>query len=735
MKPTRAAVLYPVLLIAAVLLPSVATAQVSRLGNTLSLWSDGAARGSDVAFDSKNRVYLVVSTFGTVRGRYLSEDGVPLGNSFVIQSTAHYTHFPRVAYGPDAAGGAGAFLVTWHASVGAGGTDVYSRIVSYTAGLGTETALWPGDSRWEAGPAVAYSTVTREFLVVWQSYAADLHGARVGNAGQLLGLLNVAQTASEGERDPNIAYNPTTDEFLVVYSGWGAFAFVRAQRVKPGTGANIGPPVDVTYATGTYITSVAYNSATDKYLAGWYQPGGHFGRLLNADGSVAGNVQVLSTTYAAYDAFGLAYNAVSGTFHTVSHGPTADDGGVELNPAGTPISGPTQLTAIGGNIGNFYPRLAAHTDRPDWALSAAHQYQVTIAQLFRTGSSYAGPSCSFTLSKDSETFFALGGTATLTVTTTDGCAWTVVSNAAWLTPSGASSRSGTQTVSYTVATNTGPLSRVGTLTIAGKTYTVVQDGKSHPFDVNGDANADILWQNSSTGKLAVWRMQGITMMAGDPFAPDEDLSDLGWKVVGTADLNGDRRCDVVWQHDTGTVAYWLLDGDSILQSGTIASGIPTAWRIVGAGDMDGDGMEDLIWQHQDGTVSVWYMDGVEMRSGDVVTRLDDANWRVVGAKDMNGDGWTDFVWRHALNGSIGIWLMNNRALVSGEPVAFHVPDMNWQVVGLADLNSDGKVDLLWRNSSNGDLAAWFMNGTQYADGVWLSPKRVSDTSWRIVGPR
>src|SRR5688500_9095286 len=93
--------------------PTKAFAQVSRIGEAVSLWSDGGARGSDIAFDSKNNVYLVVSAWGTVRGRYMNADGVALGTAFIIQANPYLAHFPRVAYSPDAAGGAGGFLVTW----------------------------------------------------------------------------------------------------------------------------------------------------------------------------------------------------------------------------------------------------------------------------------------------------------------------------------------------------------------------------------------------------------------------------------------------------------------------------------------------------------------------------------------------------------------------------------------------------------------------------------------------
>lgn len=50
-----------------------------------------------------------------------------------------------------------------------------------------------------------------------------------------------------------------------------------------------------------------------------------------------------------------------------------------------------------------------------------------------------------------------------------------------------------------------------------------------------------------------------------------------------------------------------------------------------------------------------------------------------------------------------------------------------------DFNGDGRVDLLWQNRADGRLAAWFMNGTTAADNAFLTPDRVADTAWHIVG--
>jgi hypothetical protein len=36
---------------------------------------------------------------------------------------------------------------------------------------------------------------------------------------------------------------------------------------------------------------------------------------------------------------------------------------------------------------------------------------------------------------------------------------------------------------------------------------------------------------------------------------------------------------------------------------------------------------------------------------------------------------------------------------------------NWTVAKTGDFNSDGKSDILWRDTTGGNVAMWYMNGT------------------------
>lgn len=81
--------------------------------------------------------------------------------------------------------------------------------------------------------------------------------------------------------------------------------------------------------------------------------------------------------------------------------------------------------------------------------------------------------CNYGLSPTSTNLTVNGGTGSVAVTTGVGCTWTAVSNVGWITITGGNSGTGSGTVSYTVAVNSGP-TRAGTLTVAGQTVTVTQ---------------------------------------------------------------------------------------------------------------------------------------------------------------------------------------------------------------------------------------------------------------------
>lgn len=83
------------------------------------------------------------------------------------------------------------------------------------------------------------------------------------------------------------------------------------------------------------------------------------------------------------------------------------------------------------------------------------------------------PVCTYGISPTSENTTANDGAGSVSVTTNlPTCTWTASSNAGWLTVE-SGTRTGNGSVSYRVGFNLGP-PRTGTMTIAGRTFTVIQ---------------------------------------------------------------------------------------------------------------------------------------------------------------------------------------------------------------------------------------------------------------------
>jgi Viral BACON domain/Domain of unknown function (DUF5666)/Putative binding domain, N-terminal len=87
--------------------------------------------------------------------------------------------------------------------------------------------------------------------------------------------------------------------------------------------------------------------------------------------------------------------------------------------------------------------------------------------------SQAAAPCHFELSRTTDTIDASGGRMAVNVSTLNGCTWTATSTASWIGIQSGKTGNASGTVALDVSANPGA-DRVGQVTIAGQTYTVVQ---------------------------------------------------------------------------------------------------------------------------------------------------------------------------------------------------------------------------------------------------------------------
>jgi hypothetical protein len=378
-----------VALLAVLVYAAPATAQLARIGINPTLINTGM-RGSDVAYDPVNNVYLTVGAYGTAWGVFTDTSGVGVSTVHLNNTTSGFAHFPRVAYSPhvsNGAGGQGGFLVTWHENVGLS-NYVHTRIVAYPNRLVSSTQVISSTPTWwEAGAAVAYSPVSRVFLVTWRAGDYAVWAARIGLDGAQIGPLVLVSPT--GSRDPNVAWNPHTDEFGIVFTGFsGGGTTTSFARVSPG-GTVIRVNTFNFAGVGTFITDIAFNTATSRYLAVWWQSGTQAAEIDSAGDVLAAGL--LSTGTGTYDGLGVSYNQQSGTFLLVGHGQSEDVWAAELNSRGARTSSDVVVTSGGAGFGSFYPRVTANPSSTQWDLTYSHGFMELRDQVVSTSSNGGGP--------------------------------------------------------------------------------------------------------------------------------------------------------------------------------------------------------------------------------------------------------------------------------------------------------------------------------------------------------
>lgn len=266
-------------------------------------------------------------------------------------------------------------------------------------------------------------------------------------------------------------------------------------------------------------------------------------------------------------------------------------------------------------------------------------------------------------------------------------------------------------------------------------------------DVNRDGSPDLVWRHRTSGQNAVWMMSGVDASLRTLLEPAgaAQVSDLSWEIRAVGDMNGDGNPDLIWQNRaTGQLAVWFLMGATRIGTNYLytADGINNIesdlnWKIVAAGDMDRDGYVDLLWRHRvSGAIRLWHMQAIVQWDSVPFGAVSDSAWEIAGLADMNRDGLLDLVWRHYGSGAIASWFMYDTLRQAAARLSpSELTDVNWRIVGVADLNADGNADLVWQHLPTGRIAVWFLDGMTLIAGRYLNPPTVSDPDWRIVGVR
>jgi hypothetical protein len=240
-------------------------------------------------------------------------------------------------------------------------------------------------------------------------------------------------------------------------------------------------------------------------------------------------------------------------------------------------------------------------------------------------------------------------------------------------------------------------------------------------DLDGDGRLDVLVAARDANVLSAYRnlsQPGVTQ-----FASRQDLATgAGPFGVAIADLDGDGRLDVV-------TANYIGNNLSIFRNVSTVAGILFAARVdlavgqkpraLALADLDGDGKIDITSANEEGTVSVIRNRSTPgiLGSGTFDARVDlvaGAGPASVAAGDLDGDGRPELVIANSFNATGGnsfsvLRNLSRRGTLDANSFATRVNvGTGSQPLGLAlaDLDADGKTDVLVVHSGNSTLGVY-----------------------------
>lgn len=172
-----------------------------------------------------------------------------------------------------------------------------------------------------------------------------------------------------------------------------------------------------------------------------------------------------------------------------------------------------------------------------------------------------------------------------------------------------------------------------------------------------------------------------------------------------------------------TTGAWTLaynNGNSTFTNSTpVTWATNVTWVDVFRMDVNGDGKEDLVGRNS--ATGVWQ---VSVNNGNkaftnstFTTWSSTATWANVFRADVNGDGKGDIIGRDSKTGNVVVALSVGTTATTSTWGSLPTSG-NWVDIKPADMNGDGRTDLVARDSNTGNWNVLISDGTKFTGSVW-----------------
>ena len=268
---------------------------------------------------------------------------------------------------------------------------------------------------------------------------------------------------------------------------------------------------------------------------------------------------------------------------------------------------------------------------------------------------------------------------------------------------------------------------------------VTDSASAGDFDLSG--GPDLVWQNDADGTSTVWYMTGAQNSVFQTWGLLTNA--IGqWKIRGIADMNKDSRADLILQNaSTGQTTIWFMGGPSGTQLQNWLFLQPNSmpdWRVASVADLNSDGNMDIVWQNvTTKQATVWYL-GAQGQFLDWAWLLMNppAGWSIAGMADLNRDGKADIVLQNDTTRQATVWYMTgaqgNAVLTWGYLQSSPTATAGWRIVGLTDFDANGYPDVVWQHDDSRAATVWYMGGATGTQLLSYSLVSNGVPGWRLV---